>query len=329
MNTTNANEFPDAVVTKDAAVHRWLSRSVNWLLLFALLGLLIAAGVAWMASAPDGTEISVHFRDGYGLKPEDAVRYRGISIGEVVDVRLADDLKGVVVDAILFPSAEALAREGSAFWVERPQVSLAGVRSLDTLVGGRYMSVLPGPPGGAEVTDFVGDEEPPAILDPVEGGLPITLVAEERFGLERGSPLTYRGLTAGQVLQVGLAPSGHAIRAQAVIFPEYRELVRDNTLFWSRNGVDVKIGLRGVDMDLDPATALSSGAIAFATPLPAGERIQAGAQFELSENEADGWQDWEPFVDLSEALMKRRRENVESGEAPKRPFFERLRKAVE
>ena len=82
-------------------------------------------------------------------------------------------------------------------------------------------------------------------------------------------------------------------------------------------------------MDLDPATALSRGAIAFATPLPAGERIQAGAQFELSEDEADGWQDWEPFADLSEALMKRRRENVENGDAPKRPFWERLRKAAE
>ena len=196
---------------------------------------------------------------------------------------------------------------------------------MDTLVGGRYLSVIPGSKDGASAVEFVGEVEPPPILDPIEGGLPITLVAEEKFGLERGSALTYRGLAAGQVLQVGLDPSGHAIEARAVIFPEYRELVRDNTVFWSRSGVDVKIGLRGVDMDLDPATALSSGAVAFATPLPAGERVVPGMRFELSENEADGWQDWKPFVDLSEALMKRRRENVENGEAPRRPWLDRMR----
>ena len=322
-------EFPAAVVNRDSILHRWVNQSTNLFVLLALGGLVVAIAYAWIASSPEGQSISVHFPEGYGLEPDDAVRYRGITVGEVTDVRLASDLKGVVVEATLIPSAANLAREGSLFWVERAQVSLNGVRSLDTLMSGKYLSVIPGPADSTPVSVFAGEIEPPAILDPVEGGLSLTLISEERFGLERGSPITYRGLEAGQILHVALGESGHVIEARAVIFPEYRKLVRDNTKFWSRSGVDVKIGFRGVDMDLDPATALSSGAVAFAAPLPAGLLIEPGATFDLGEKEAEGWQDWKPLLDLGEAVIQKRRENVENGEAPSRPLLDRIRKAFE
>ena len=267
--------------------------------------------------------VLVHFREGYGIKPGDLVKYRGIIIGEVSDVRLTDRLDGVQVKAKLMNSAKPLARKGSIFWVERPNVSLKGIRGLDTLVGGQYLAVLPDPDATESETTFEGTDNPPPILDPIDGGLLLTLESEERYGLERGASITYRGMPAGQVTLVELAPNGHAVNVQAVIFPEFRELVRDNSKFWSRSGVDFHFGLGGLDLDVDPLTSLTSSGIAFATPEPAGVLVESGDRFELLEKEVDDWKDWKPALEVGKAVtdaIKRRRESGET------PLLDRLRR---
>ena len=40
-------------------------------------------------------------------------------------------------------------REGSRFWIERPDISIGQIRGLGTLVGGRFVGVVPGPPDAA------------------------------------------------------------------------------------------------------------------------------------------------------------------------------------
>ena len=57
------------------------------------------------------------------------VRYRGVSVGRVTEVRLQPGESGVEIRAILTPGSESLAQSGSQFWVVRPTVSFAaGIR---------------------------------------------------------------------------------------------------------------------------------------------------------------------------------------------------------
>ncbi len=248
--------------------------------------------------------IMIRFRDGHGIAPGNFVKFRGIEVGEVTDVRLDERLAGVEVWARLSESAAALATDGATYWIERPKINLVdGVRGLDTLVGGQYLAVIPGT-GTEPVTEFVGLESPPPDILPHEDGLMLTLIAEERFGIERGAPLSYRGMDAGQVIGVELSPVGDKVHFHVVVHPQYADLVRSNTEFWSRSAVDMQLGLRGIDIDVDPKNMRS--AVAFATPTPAGDIVTDGATFPLSDDDPDGWQDWKPIRTIGRAFRDSR-----------------------
>src|SRR5262249_27003667 len=59
--------------------------------------LVIVAVLVYLSLARRGERILVHFNEGHGLKPGDAVRCRGITVGEVRAVELSNDEPGVDV----------------------------------------------------------------------------------------------------------------------------------------------------------------------------------------------------------------------------------------
>jgi paraquat-inducible protein B len=133
-------EFPVAKVN-EAKRPWWTTMSKMWLVSLACL--LLAVGLTWYASGSPGTKLSLHFSEGHGLKPGDAIRHRGIEIGHVEAVSLEPTLRGIEVKAVLHDNAKAIACEGSRFWIVRPQLGLTGVSGLETAVGSKYIGVIP------------------------------------------------------------------------------------------------------------------------------------------------------------------------------------------
>src|SRR5262245_59908369 len=218
-------------------------RRLGWYALLPLLTLVIVAVVLGLAWSRRGVTITLRFTEGHGLKPGDAVRCRGIIVGEVKSVVLDPGADGVRVQAELRPEAGEVARAGSKFWIARPQADLAtGVNGLDTVVGAKYVAVLPG--GGERQTDFVGLEGSP-IPETIEpAGLQLVLQAHRLDGLRAGAPVTFRQVRVGSVLRVGLASDASAVDVQVYVRPAYARLVRDNTKFWNTSGVRIEAGLR-------------------------------------------------------------------------------------
>ena len=89
--------------------------------------LIIAIGLVWWSMPDSGLPITVRFPEGHGLQPEDQVLYRGIEVGTVDAVELGDDLNNVDVSITLRSSASNLARQGTRFWIVRPQLSLSKI----------------------------------------------------------------------------------------------------------------------------------------------------------------------------------------------------------
>ena len=319
LESTDVHEFPEAKVRTTSGWLQWLSQSTLpiWLITIACAG--VAVYLGYRELAPEGTPIVIHFRDGRGLKAEDQVRYRGIVVGEVDRVELDSTLHGVSVHVHLIEHASPLAREGTTFWIERPEVSLGAIRGLDTLVGGNYVAVLPGPEESVAQIEFHGLEDPPADVDVTEGGLSITLVGKERHGIERGAPLSFRGMTVGRVSSVTLSPDAANVLVSAVVDKPYHGLVRSNSQFWQNGGIGMKFGmLDGFDVNIDTLRSLAVGGIAFATPTPAGDVVRSGAQFELLEEEVEDWADWGPMVDEQS-------DDGSSADEEKGGFFQNIR----
>ncbi len=292
---------PAAGSLPTARIEPLRERSWAWVLPLSALAL-----VLWLASrvwAERGPRITVHAPDGHGLRAGDLVRYRGIAVGEVASARLSGDLAEVVLDVRLERSSAGLARAGSRFWIVRPSLGLEGAQGLETILGSRYLAVLPGPPEAAPQREFVALAEPPLPGVEEEGGLEIVLEARQRSALSRGAPLLYRGMQIGAVTSVGLAGDATAVEVRARVRPAYAELVRTDSRFWELGGAEFSLGLSGLDVELGSLRSLLSGGIALATPTHPGARVSAGHRFPLAKDAEEDWLDWRPALPLGSALL--------------------------
>lgn len=273
---------------------------VWWL---TLLCIVIATALVITQLRLRGPLVEVQFAAGHGLQQGDAVRYRGIDVGKVKEVLLNEELDGVTVMIELTEESASLAREGTRFWIERPDISIGQVRGLDTLVGGRYVGVMPGPKDAPASSLFYGLDAAAAPVDNISEGLEIILEGSNRHGLQNGSTVSYRGVVVGQILSVGLSNDSVTVEARAFIEPKYRELIRENTRFWSNSGLDVSIGFSGIELDADTLSTIASGGVALATPNNPGRRAATGHRFSLFESPKDDWLSWQPRVALGSAAL--------------------------
>jgi hypothetical protein len=248
----------------------------------------------------DFLDIEIRFAEGHGLEVGDVVKHRGIVVGEVTALALDESLGGVLVRARLAGNARQLARVGSRFWVERPRVSVAEVRALETMVSGRYLAVAPGPAKADPLTTFEGLDVGPAEALP-EDGLEFVLEDDDRHGIQAGVPITYRGVKVGHVLAVNLAAGSAHVEARVFVQSRYRSLVRDNSIFWSNSGIDVNIGLTGVQVRADTLSTVAVGGVALATPDPPGKEIKTGHRFVFHPKPEEEWLQWRPMVALVDA----------------------------
>src|SRR3990172_13258703 len=107
-----------------------------------------------------GPEITLKFEDAGGVKAgQTPIRYRGVPVGEVTEVELSEDQKYAVVKARLRRPAVSIAREGTMFWIVRPEVGINSITGLGTVITGPQIEVLPG--GGKPKWEFVGLANPP------------------------------------------------------------------------------------------------------------------------------------------------------------------------
>ncbi len=241
-----------------------------------------------------GATIRITFDDAAGLEPgKSQVKYRGVKIGSVEDVELTRDHRHVRVKVSLEQSSDAVAREGSKFWIVQPRVRLLEIRGLSTIVGGDYIAVEPGE--GKPQTSFTGHPEPPPPISEEEG-LRIVLLAENAHSLKEHTPVLYRGINVGEVHRVDLGPKSQDVKIYVDIKKGYERLVRMNSKFWNAGGIDVSLGLSGLDVSAQSARTLIAGGIAFATPDDRGAKAAPDTAYRLYDSPDPEWLKWAPAI---------------------------------
>lgn len=276
-------DIPEAVPERR---RRWSMAQAIW-----LVPLVAVLAVGWLAASEwlqRGPTITIRFATGEGIEAgKTRIKYRNVNVGQVTAVRLAPDLKGVLVTAQMERNAAPLLVEDTRFWVVRARVAGGEVSGLTTLLSGAYIGVDGGKSAESQ-RHFTGLETQP-VVSVDEAGKEFVLQASSLGSLEIGSAVYFRRVRVGQVLSADLSPDGQGLRLRVFVRAPYDRFVTTNSRFWHASGVDVSFDAStGLRLRTESLLSVLVGGVAFETPpeLDASTQADAGSTFNLFEGQA-------------------------------------------
>jgi paraquat-inducible protein B len=267
---------------------------LSWVWLFPIMAAFAASVMFYKNWREDGPTLYVEFESAPGMKPEKTLLfYRGVVAGRVTGVQLDKNLDKAVVKVKLKKYAEDLAREGTVFWIDQPVFNLAKPSGIQSLIEGNSLQAKKG--AGQPAYYFIGSNEVP--LDPLEGDpLMIRLIANGNPFVERGSEITFRGITVGMVRKKGFTEQGDPYLDVAVT-KHYAPLVRSNARFWILPPWTLKMGSGIFELDVDSLKNFLLGGIALDYfDADKGNPVAEGYQFPLLPNKESALAVSEPVV---------------------------------
>ncbi|MBV1841366.1 PqiB family protein [Photobacterium ganghwense] len=238
-----------------------------------------------------GLLITLTADDARNITTNTDIRYQGVNVGKVIETHPDFNTGKVLINARLFPQyAKTLAKKDSYFWVVTPKISLSGTKNLDSLLS-NYISVAPG-------TGYYAQDFTLGTSERINSGLTVILESEKRNSVSVGTPLLYRDVQVGQVVDVALGDLADRVIIKAHVEPDFDHLVRTNTVFWNVSGLDVTIGLTGASVQSGTVDSLIRGGIAFATPevQPLLPRAKGDTHYLLHDIAKPEWHTWRTAI---------------------------------
>jgi len=257
----------------EAKVQTKRSFSIIWVV--PIIALLIGGWLTFKAMSEKGPEITITFETADGLVAgKTSVKFKDVDVGKVTKLELNDDASGVVATVEMTNNASSYLTDKTQFWVVRATVAAGEISGLGTLLSGAYIGCNPSTEGKKQ-THYKGLEKPP-ILTADLPGRHFVLKSKELGSLDLGSPIYYRGIKVGQVVDYDFDETAEAVLFKVFIRDPFHKKVTDNTRFWNASGVDFTMDATGIKMDTQSLVSIMLGGVAFDLP----EHAQQGEQAE-------------------------------------------------
>lgn len=193
------------------------------------------------------------------------VMYRGLEAGFVKEITINDDKhKTVTAHILLDPRAELILKESTKFWLVKPEISPSGIQNMQLLLSGAHITFQPG--SGKLTNHFTILPDPPA-LTPLRPGKSFVLVSKNPTEVSQSSPVYFKNIPVGTVVDVDLDKSGKNIQTKIYVYKEYLHLLSTKSIFWMHSGINLKASIeQGVSLSTGPLTKMLLGGISFTTP---------------------------------------------------------------
>ena len=269
-----------------------------YLWLFPILAVLLTGYLFFQKFYNHGRTIAITFEEVSVIQPEKTkIRFRGVDIGTVRSLAISDDHKSVIVYCVLGKDAEEFAVEGSKFWVVTPKVSLAGLTGLDTIFSGPYIEASPGKPDAPIQTEFKArpDSE---VKEFNEATTPFMIETSTAESISSNDAITFRGINIGTIGKLSLTKTAQGIDVQIHIQNKYVKLVRTNTVFWRKVGIQAKLGLFGSNIKVNSLDSIMHGGMEMFTPDKPGEVAKPHTKFVLASEAPKDVEKWNPNLEL-------------------------------
>ena len=256
------------------------SFSLVWVI--PIVAVVIGGWIAFRAISEQGPTITIAFKSAEGIEAgQTKVAYKDLQVGRITNVDLAEDLSHVIATAELVPGAYRYLKEGTRFWVVRPQISAGRITGLGTLLSGAYIAMDP-VTEGEDQESFIGLETPPVVTTAEEGTV-YTLMSKELGSIDVGAPVYYREIAVGEVASYEMDAETDKLKIQVFIRAPHDARVRSNTRFWNVSGFDVTVNAQGLRIETASVVSMLIGGIAFENHDPdrLGEAVEEFHVFPL------------------------------------------------
>jgi paraquat-inducible protein B len=244
----------------EAQVQTKRSFSIIWVV--PIIALLIGGWLTFKAMSEKGPEITISFETADGLVAgKTAIKFKDVEIGKVTKVELSEDIGGVIVTVEMTSGSKHYLTEKTQFWVVRAKVAAGEISGLGTLLSGAYIGCNPSTEGEKK-KHYKGLEKTPIMT----AGLPgrhFVLESKELGSLDLGTPIYYRGIKVGQVVDYDFNESAEAVLVKVFIEDPFHKKVRDNSSFWNASGVDFTMDATGIKMDTQSLVSVMLGGVTF------------------------------------------------------------------
>jgi paraquat-inducible protein B len=259
--------------------------SLVWLI--PIVAAVVGVWIAVTRVLAEGPKITIVFHSAEGLEAgKTKIRYNGVDVGTVTEIRLSDDHRRVVTTAQMAPDTEGFLAKDTKFWVVRPRISGANVTGLGTLISGAYIGLEIGT-ASEHARGFVALETPPVVTGQVPGRI-FVLKTPDLGSLDLGTPVFFRRLKVGQVASYQLDKDGKTLTVKVFVRAPYDQYVNPETRFWHASGIDLSLSAGGLKVQTQSVLSILIGGIAFETAAtsPILAPAEANTVFTLYSNRA-------------------------------------------
>ncbi|MBL4899854.1 MAG: MCE family protein, partial [Colwellia sp.] len=191
------------------------------------------------------------------------ILYRGVEIGAIHKIEMQGDSSKLYLG--LLPKYQYILREGTQFWLAKPNLSLSGVSDMDALLGGSYITFNLYSDTGKDKTNFLLLTSPPA-KHASAAGLQLSLLSDSASVATPGSSVSYRGITVGQVDNITLDKKADRVRVSITIDDDHKSLIQSSTRFYNASGIMLSGSISDFVVKTESVDAILRGGISFYNP---------------------------------------------------------------
>ncbi len=241
-----------------------------------------------------GIHVKVISDKGNGLSSGSNIIYRDIAVGIVNDVSLARDGMHTVYDVIIATNYKHLLNDTSRFVLQKSidmGASFEGVHvsvpSVSSIVNGGITLETKNLSSKLTKSSFVLIESQTKLQEQEytqEGGKMFLLTSPSLGSLKKGSPVIYKGIKVGKVIDYTLNKKTNAIDIKVYIEQKYAGYINASTTFYNLSGIQMKADLSGVTVAAGSLETIVGGGVGFTTPLKADE-VKEMDHFKLYDTE--------------------------------------------
>ena len=251
------------------------------------------------------------------IKSGTSILFKEIPIGQITRVSLVPGKKKLDIEATIFEQYKKFLNDSSMFYVKsgiEMDMSLKGIHiesgSLETMVvGGVAMVTLDKEAPSTKENFFIFKDyrnyQKARYLK--SGGAQYHIQMRELGSISKGSPVLYKKLKAGEVIDYKYIPEKDAIDVLVFIQKEFVNRINATTQFKNVSGIEFEMNFPDFKVKMDTLETILTGGLVFQTPDPKGAKVKQGHRFRLFDETMqtrDRYASFELWLEESNGIRK-------------------------